>query len=190
MDDLRRQSELLCEQEDLEEGRKQELQQSVRGTEEQWRTALQIVEEALEKAKTQALLEAFQAQNERVQSWIRDQEQNLQSLAGCMQVEEKPQIVQVSLKCLWISVGTLWWVVICRTSFKGLFLGQIGFLKRYLFCSGYSELQARWRFKAPGSEATMPESVRQPGLGREQEARGSGRSQMHGGAVEESPAGC
>lgn len=104
MDDLRRQSERLCEQENLAERRKQEIQQSVRGTEEQWRTAVKTVEEALNQAIAQVLLDkdldAFQAQNERVQSWIRDQEQNLQSLGGCMQVEEKPHIAQVSLKCL------------------------------------------------------------------------------------------
>lgn len=100
MDDLRRQSEHLCGQENLGEGRKQEIQQSVRGTEEQWRTAVKTVEEALNQAITQVLLDkdldAFQAQNERVQSWIRDQEQNLQSLGCCMQVEEKTQIAQVS----------------------------------------------------------------------------------------------
>lgn len=106
MNDLRRQSESLCEQEDLEEGRKQELQQSARETEEQWRTALRTAEDALNKAKTQGVLEkdldAFKTKNENVQSWIRDQEQNLRSLGGCMQVEEKLQTAQVSLKWLWI----------------------------------------------------------------------------------------
>lgn len=104
---LKRQSKHLCEQEDLEEGRKQEIQESVRGTEEQWRTALQIVEEVLSKAKIQTLIDDFQAQTEGVQSWIRDQEQKLQSPGGHMHVEEKPQTVQVSLRCFWISVETL-----------------------------------------------------------------------------------
>lgn len=102
MNNLRRQSESLCAQEDLEEGRKQEVQQLVRETEEQWRTALQTAEEAVNKAETKAQLvkdlDAFKSQNENVQSWIRDQEQNLHSLGGCMQVEEKLQIAQVSLK--------------------------------------------------------------------------------------------
>lgn len=96
LEELRRQSERLCEQEGLEETRKQQLQQSVRGTEEQWRMALLIVDQALDKAKTQTLLEAFQAQNESVQSWIRALEQSQQSLGGCMQVEEKREAVQVS----------------------------------------------------------------------------------------------
>lgn len=104
MNNLRRQSESLCEQQDLEEGRKQKVQQSVRDTEEQWRTALQAAEQALNKAETQALLDkdldTFRTQNDSVQSWIRDQEQQLQSLGGCMQVEEKLPIVQVSLKWL------------------------------------------------------------------------------------------
>ena len=103
MSDLRRQSDSLCEKEDLEEGKKQELQQSVKETEEQWKAALQTVEQAIKKAEAQVLLDqdfdSFKTQNEDVQSWIRDQEQNLQSLGGCMQVEEKPQIAQVSLKC-------------------------------------------------------------------------------------------
>lgn len=107
MNNLRRQSESLCEQEDLEECRKQEVRQSVRETEEQWRTALQTAEEALNKAETQGVLEkdldAFKTKNENVLSWIKDQEQNLQSLGGCMQVEEKLQIAQVSLKWFWIS---------------------------------------------------------------------------------------
>lgn len=47
VDDLRRQSESLCEQEDLEKSRKQEVQQSLRQTEEQWRTSLQTAEECL-----------------------------------------------------------------------------------------------------------------------------------------------
>lgn len=113
VNNLRRQSESLCELEDMEEGRKQELQRSVRETEEQWRMALQTAEQALSKAETKVLLDkdfsAFKTQNENVQSWIRDQELNLQSLSGCIQVEEKPQIAQVSLKRLWISVLLLWW---------------------------------------------------------------------------------
>lgn len=106
VNDLRRRSKSLCEQEDLEEGRKQEVQQSVRETEAQWRTTLQTAEETLNKAETQALLDkdldAFRTQNKIVESWIRDHEQNLQSIGGCMQAEEKPQIAQVGLKWLWL----------------------------------------------------------------------------------------
>lgn len=104
MDNLRRQSESLCEQEDLQEARKKEIQRSVRETEEQWRTAVQTAEQALNKAEAQALLDkdldAFRTQSENVQSWIREQEQSLQSLGGCMQAEEKCQVARVSLKWL------------------------------------------------------------------------------------------
>ncbi|XP_031729025.1 nesprin-2-like, partial [Anarrhichthys ocellatus] len=101
VNDLRRQSESLCEQEDLEKSRKQEVKQSLRETEEQWRTALQTAEDNLTRAETQVLLDkdldAVKTQNETVQSWIRDQELNMQSLGGCMQAEEKLQIAQAAL---------------------------------------------------------------------------------------------
>ncbi|XP_028420977.1 nesprin-2 [Perca flavescens] len=101
MNALRRQSESLCELEDLQDGRKQEVQQSLRETEEQWSKVLHIAEENLSQAQTQALLgkdlDAVKTQNKNVQSWIRDQEQSMQSLAGCMQVEEKLQIAQAIL---------------------------------------------------------------------------------------------
>lgn len=106
MSNLRRKSESLCEQEDLEEGKKQEVQQSVRETEEQWKTALKTAEDSLNKAETQAQLDkdldAVKAQNENVQSWIKEQEQNVQALGGCMQVREKLQMAQVSW--WWISL--------------------------------------------------------------------------------------
>ena len=120
MKKLRRKSETLCEQEDVEEGRKQEVQQSVRETEEQWRTALQTAEENLNKAEARARLDkeldAVKTQNENVQSWIKDQEQNVQSLGGCMQAEEKLQIAKVSVNWLWFVK-----VVMCRASCKGSF---------------------------------------------------------------------
>ncbi|CAJ1074541.1 LOW QUALITY PROTEIN: nesprin-2 [Xyrichtys novacula] len=101
VNDLKKQSERLCELEDMEEKKKQEVQQSVRETEEQWRAALQTAEQTLNKAETQDLLDkdcdAFKTKNEEVQSWIGDQEQTLQSLGGCMQVEEKIPIVQAIL---------------------------------------------------------------------------------------------
>lgn len=102
MSTLRKQSQSLCEQQDLDESRKQKVNQLVRDVEEQWQAALQTAEEALNKVETQALLDkdldAFKTQNENVQSWIRDQEQNLQSVGDHMPVEEKLQIAQVSLK--------------------------------------------------------------------------------------------
>ncbi|CAB1456440.1 unnamed protein product [Pleuronectes platessa] len=101
MNNLRRQSQSLCEQEELDETRRQQVLQSVREAEEQWTAALHTAEEALNKVEAQALLDkdmrAFKTQSENVQSWIRDQEQNLQSVGGHMPVEEKLQIAQATL---------------------------------------------------------------------------------------------
>ncbi|KAL3969167.1 solute carrier family 6 (neurotransmitter transporter) member 19 [Sarotherodon galilaeus] len=98
---LRQQSESLCEKEGLDESRKQSVQLLVRDTEKQWTTAVQAAQEALRKAETQAILEkdveAFQTHNESVQSWIRDQDQNLKSIGGHAQAEEKLQAAQAFL---------------------------------------------------------------------------------------------
>ena len=116
----RTQSQSLCEQEELDERRRQQVLQSVRETEKQWTAALQTAEEALNKVETQALLDkdmcAFKTQSENVQSWIRDQEQNLQSVSGHVPVEEKLQISQVSLKESQILCSRMWWIVISGTS--------------------------------------------------------------------------
>lgn len=102
MTNLRSQSQNLCEQEDLEQSRKQKVHQLVRETEEQWRVALQTAEEDLNKAETQALLDkdldTFRNQNENIQSWIICQEHKLQSAVGHVQVEEKLEVSKVSLK--------------------------------------------------------------------------------------------
>ena len=104
LEDLKGRCQSLCDNQDLDECQRREVQEAVRHTEEQWRTVLQVAEEALNKAETQGLLDkdldAFKTQNESVQSWIRDQDQKLQSLGGHMQVEEKLQIAQVSLEVL------------------------------------------------------------------------------------------
>lgn len=100
--DLIRRGQNLCQHEDLEQSRKQEIRESVRQTEEQWRTALQAANEALSKVETQTLLDqdllSFKSLNEQVQSWISEQEQNLQSGGGLIQLEEKLQIAQVSFR--------------------------------------------------------------------------------------------
>ncbi|KAA8578682.1 hypothetical protein FQN60_017502, partial [Etheostoma spectabile] len=105
MNALRRQSESLCEREDLQDDRKQEVQQLLRETEKQWNTVLHTAEENLSQAQTQALLgkdlDAFKTQNENVESWIRDREQSMQLLTGCMQaiLSSKPD-GESKLQCL------------------------------------------------------------------------------------------
>lgn len=89
----------LCEQDELEDSRKQEVQLLLRDTEREWSTVLQAAEDALCKAETQALLnkqfDGFQSQNQSVESWIREQNEVLASLGDHMQVEEKLQVIQV-----------------------------------------------------------------------------------------------
>lgn len=91
--------DLLREQEDLEDSRKQEVGLVLTDTEMEWRTVLQAAEDALSSAEAQVLLDkqfdAFQTQNESVESWIREQNKVLASLGDHMQVEEKLQVIQV-----------------------------------------------------------------------------------------------
>lgn len=100
--DLIRRGQSLCQHEDLEQSGKQEIQELVRQTEEQWKTALQAANEALRKVEAQTLLDqdllSFKTLDEQVQSWISEQEQNLQSGGGLIQLEEKLQIAQVSFR--------------------------------------------------------------------------------------------
>lgn len=103
----------LCEQGELEDSRKQEVQLLLKETEMEWCMVLQATEDALCKAETQALLnkqfDGFQSQNQSVESWIRDQNQILVSLGDHMQVEEKLQVIQV---CSRLYSG-----FVCRNSF-------------------------------------------------------------------------
>ncbi len=143
---LRRQSKSLCEQPDLEESRRQEIQQCVREAEEQWKTALHTAEQTLNKAETRRAqldkdFNAFKAQNEDIQLWIRDQQQNLRSLDACVQVEEKPQIAQVSLTYSWISCLVCAGLYFLEFFYKGLLFKDRDEVP-YLFSSGDSELKA------------------------------------------------
>lgn len=89
--DLKRRSESLCEH--LEESRKAEVQQLVRGTEQQWRSVLQ----AATQAELRALSDDFDTQSKNTQSWIRDQQQKLQSVGIHRPPEERSDMAQVSL---------------------------------------------------------------------------------------------
>lgn len=99
MDELRRQSEHLCEQETLEKVQKQKIQQSVGAAEEQWRSLLQGAEEALSKAQTEAeareQVDRFKSQIEDVQTWVKDQKKKLVSASGLVQFDERIQIIKV-----------------------------------------------------------------------------------------------
>lgn len=142
VDDLRRQTQSLSEQEDLQDGRKLDAEQSIRDIEDQWRAVLQAAEEALTRAETRARLDqevdAFRAQSEGVQSWIRDWQQNL---LGPMEAAEKLQMSQVVIcNCLFLTEGQ-----------------PSGQITKWLF-SGDSALQTGRGVEAPGAEGAWPES--------------------------------
>lgn len=104
MNNLRQQSQILCEQEDLQEKQKLDVEQSVGDVEGQWGAVLQAAEDALTAAEAQILLDkdvdAFQSQINNVQAWIQEQDENLQSLVGQMDVAEKLQLAKVSCRML------------------------------------------------------------------------------------------
>lgn len=97
---LKKQCQSLCDNQSLDESRRQELQDSVRHTEEQWKKVLQAAEEALNKAETDATIgrdyDDFKTQSESTQSWIKEQKQKLLSHGSREQVEERLQAAQVS----------------------------------------------------------------------------------------------
>lgn len=74
--ELRRHSQALSDQEDLEETVRLEAQHTLRDSEEQWRTVLQSAEDSLKKAELRYSLsrelEAFQVQAGSTRSWIRE----------------------------------------------------------------------------------------------------------------------
>ncbi|XP_061531422.1 uncharacterized protein syne2b isoform X2 [Phycodurus eques] len=90
MNRLRLQSQSLCEQDQLEQSRKQEVQQSVRNLEDEWRIILQAAEDVLNKTEMQVRfnqeVEALKAQSENLQSWINNLTQNLQSYESLQDV--------------------------------------------------------------------------------------------------------
>lgn len=100
MDDLRRQSQHLCEQEALGKVQKQKIQQSVRAVEEQWKSLLQTAEEVLKEAQTKAdaqkQFDGFKSQIENVQLWIKEQKKKLLLPSSHMQFDERIQVVKVT----------------------------------------------------------------------------------------------
>lgn len=86
---LRRQAQGLCEH--LEESRKAEIEHLVNAAEQQWRFLLQ----AAGQAELRALSEDFDTQSHNSQSWIRDKQQELQSVGGHTPAEARSRTAQV-----------------------------------------------------------------------------------------------
>lgn len=73
----------MCDQEDLEEKTRQEAQQTVKDSEEQWRKVLQTAENTLKKAEVDYSLsrelEAFRAQAGSTKTWVKELQQQAKS---------------------------------------------------------------------------------------------------------------
>ncbi|CAG5866901.1 unnamed protein product [Menidia menidia] len=82
--ELRRQSQSLADQEDLEEHTKREAQQAVQDSEEEWKIILQTAENNLKKAEIQYSLskelESFWTQENNTKTWVEDMQTKADSM--------------------------------------------------------------------------------------------------------------
>lgn len=101
----------------MEKVQKQKIQQSVGEVEEQWRSLLQAAAEVLNQAQTEAdaqeQFDASKSRIEKVQMWIKDQEEKLLSASSSVQFEERMQAVQVGSK---FRLMPLWMVQLLHCS--------------------------------------------------------------------------
>lgn len=78
---------------------KENISSAVRNTEEQWWEVIQAAEAAVKQAEEEAAsernFEAFKAQTESVQTWIREQRQKLLDLGSHAEFEQRLQTAQV-----------------------------------------------------------------------------------------------
>lgn len=90
----------MCSQ-DLEEPQKEELQQKVRGAEEQWMNIMQTAKQALDRAERQCALEGqlrnLKALSQNTRTWLEDKQQSLVSLDHQTDPEKTINTAQVSL---------------------------------------------------------------------------------------------
>lgn len=81
--ELRRRSQSLLEQPDLEEFTKQQVHHTVEDSEEQWRRVLESAEDSMKKAEVQYSLsrelEAFRNQAESTSRWLKELQQQAES---------------------------------------------------------------------------------------------------------------
>lgn len=100
LQELRRRGQSLCDQ-DLEEPKKQELQQKVRAAEEQWTSLMQTAKQALGQAERRCALEGqlrdFKVLSENTRTWLEDKRQSLDSLDRQTDPERTINTAQVSL---------------------------------------------------------------------------------------------
>ncbi|RVE56937.1 hypothetical protein OJAV_G00211230 [Oryzias javanicus] len=98
LQDLKEECQTLCDNKGLTEDATQMISSAVRKTEEQWWEVLRAAGAALKQAEEDAAsvrnFEAFKAQTERVQTWIREQRQKLLDLGSHAEFEERLQTAQ------------------------------------------------------------------------------------------------
>lgn len=99
LQELKRRGQSLCGQ-DLEEPKKQEVQQKVRGAEEQWTRVLQNAKQALERSERQCALQGqlrdYEALRENTRTWLEDKRQSLVLLDSQTDPEKTVNTAQVS----------------------------------------------------------------------------------------------
>lgn len=107
--ELRRQSQSLSEQQDLQDSVKREAQQTVKDSEEQWTTVLQSAENSLKRAEVQYSLsrelEAFRSQAGNTDTWVKELQQQAESKGSGTQgsraqIEDRLSTAQVKQKIL------------------------------------------------------------------------------------------
>lgn len=100
LQELKRKGQSLCGQ-DLEEHKKQEVQQKVRRAEELWMRILQDAKQAMDQAEKQCALESqlrdYEALKEDTKTWLEKKQQSLVSLDSQADPEEIIRTAQVSL---------------------------------------------------------------------------------------------
>lgn len=100
LQELKRKVQNLCGQ-DLEQHKKQEVQQKLRGAEEQWTRVLQDAKRALDQAERQCALEGqlsdYEALKQDTRTWLEEKQQSLVSLDSQADPEKTINTAQVSV---------------------------------------------------------------------------------------------
>lgn len=99
LQDLKDQGRSLSENQELREGRRQEVLDAVRNTQDGWWNVFQTAEEVLNQAESQAAserdLDDFKNQNQVFKSRIKEQKQKLLDLGAQVQFEDRFRTIQV-----------------------------------------------------------------------------------------------
>lgn len=153
--ELRRHSEGLLEQPDLEEHVKQQVHHTVQDSEEQWRRVLQSAEDHMKKAEVQYSLsrelQAFRNQAKSTSCWVKE----LQQQAGSKGSGTQGSRAQIEDRLSTAQVGRKMSFILSRNAF----LFQLSSSENVVVSSVCLELQVQRRSSSHGSEEASGESV-------------------------------